>query len=413
MGVRRGAAIGDTRRHDLDWVRALAIISVVLYHVAQVFTGQSAAVNAPDASGALREFCYFFHQWRMPLVFCVAGTATWMMLQRRTAQQYARDRSRRLLVPFLFALVALLPPQLYAAQRHERSFIAFYPHFLDEVFAARVPQLGQFWFLAYLLLADLLVIPLVLLALRPGGAARRLAARAAAVVSRPYAILALAVPVAAVRCIPTRWVGEWTVLGLADFKEFALYATLYAFGYLLASSERNWNAAARYRRVALGLAVVTQAAVYLLRAAADGAGGGAHPALSRADDFAGALGMWFWVVATLAHARHHLRRENAVLRYMREASYPVYLLHSTILVLVAAPFARSTLPIWMRFAALSAVTFALTFAAYDLVLKRTDAARFVFGLRPMRPMRARRSAAASGVAALPAAAPLWAERRAS
>ncbi len=134
--------------------------------------------------------------------------------------------------------------------------------------------------------------------------------------------------------------------------------------------------------MALALAVVTQAAIYALRAVADAPGSGEHPVASRALDFVGALGMWFWAVTILAYARRYLSMENAALRYAREATYPVYLLHFTVLMVIAAPFARSGAPVAVRYVGLTTATFAITMVLYEIVVKRNDATRFVFGLRP-------------------------------
>lgn len=374
--VRTGA---DGRRHDLDWVRVIAILSVVFYHAAQPFTGKALAVNAAEPSRPLAEFCYFFNQWRMPLVFCIAGAASWIMLQRRTGPEYLHERVRRLIIPLAFAVLVFLPPQLYLRGQYTESFAAFYPHFIEVMVAQPLVRWGHLWFLAYLLLADAFALP-VLLLLRRGAGGQRMVARAGAALARPYAILALALPLAVVRCIPTRWVGDWTVFHVADFKTFALYLVVFAYGYLLASSGASWDSAVRQRRVALAFAVVTQGAVYALRAVADAPDSGAHPIASRLLDFVGALGMWFWVVTVLAYARRYLHMENAALRYAREATYPVYLLHYTVVMVIAAPFARSGAPVAVRFAGLTTATIAITLVLYEIVVKRNDATRFVFGL---------------------------------
>ncbi len=380
------------RRHDIDWLRTLAIVSVVLYHAAQVFSGRAGRISSADASVALDEFCYFFHLWRMPLVFCISGMATHAALQRRNPTRFARDRVRRLLVPLGFGVLVLLPPQLYAQSGVEASFAAFYPRFLDAMLADSVVNWGHLWFVAYLLLADALAVPAV--AALTGDAARRAAARFARFVARPSAILALAVPLALVQCVPTRWAGDWTLLGLADFKGFAFLFTLYCYGWALAAAGA-WDAITRARRPALGLALGTQAAVYALRALADrGAPGAGHLLV-----IAGALATWFWVVTIFGYAALYLRFENGVLRYLREASYPVYLVHHAVLVTIAVPLARWSAPLWLRFPLLVVLTFAATFAVYQLVVRPSDAMRFLFGLRPRRPA--------------PAAAEVWLEWRAS
>lgn len=389
------------RRHDLDWVRALAILSVVIYHAAQVFTGDAAATNAADRSTALREFCFFFHQWRMPLVFCIAGTAAGIVRTRRTGGAFLVDRARRLLVPLAFGVLVLLPPQLYLATHDPRPFAEFYPHFLDPMLAGPVVRWGHLWFIVDLALAEVVALPVALF-LR--GLTRPRLDRLAERLAHPAVLLGAALPLAAVRCIPTRWVGDWTVAGLTPAKPFAVHLAFYVCGVLLALSDAPWKTAVRERRAALTLAVAAQAAVYVLRGLAAGGADTAAPA-ARAFDFAVGVAGWLWIVALFGYAHRYLRTETAALRYLRDATYPVYLVHYTIVMVAAAPFAHAAGWIGARFVALALVALGGSLAGYEL-LRRVDATRFLVGLRPLRALRVNGEPR-------PATAPAKAARRAA
>ena len=52
----------------------------------------------------------------MPLLFVLAGMATWFALGHRTPRAYARERTSRLLVPLLFGMLVIVPPQPFLAQ---------------------------------------------------------------------------------------------------------------------------------------------------------------------------------------------------------------------------------------------------------------------------------------------------------
>lgn len=378
---------GEGRRHDLDWVRSLAILSVLWYHAAQLFTGQlagfEAATVAPTAAGAaLGEFCFFFHQWRMPLVFCVAGVGCAAALERRGAQTFAADRVRRLAVPLAFGLVTVLPAQLYLIDGGPVGLEAYAVGLRSALAGEPVPRLGHLWFIASLLLADAAVVPALIL-LR-GAAARRWHARGdrpAAGPERALAgVLAVALVVAAVRCLPTRYVGQWTVLGVAEFKPFVYHLAFYVAGVALAASRPAWTAMERRRRALLAAALVMQAAVYLLR---DAVAGGAGPGTARLMDVLSGATAWLWVATVLGYGRAHLGFENPLLRYAREASYPVYLLHYPLLLALATPIALWDAPVWLRFPALGALVTAAAVGIYHAAVRPFAAARFVFGLRPL------------------------------
>ena len=51
----------------------------------------------------------FLNSWHMPLLFVLSGAATWLALGHRDAKAYLGERTRRLLVPLLFGLLAIVP----------------------------------------------------------------------------------------------------------------------------------------------------------------------------------------------------------------------------------------------------------------------------------------------------------------
>ncbi len=49
----------------------------------------------------------------MPLLFFLAGASAWFALSHRNGAAYAGERFKRLLTPFIFGLIVLIPPQSY------------------------------------------------------------------------------------------------------------------------------------------------------------------------------------------------------------------------------------------------------------------------------------------------------------
>jgi peptidoglycan/LPS O-acetylase OafA/YrhL len=102
----------DTRRSDLDWLRVLAVWLLVPFHSALVFNldpGLVAYVKDTVQSGFLVSLKDFLDRWQLEMLFYIAGAASWFALGRRSGRHYLVERVMRLLVPFLFGLVALVP----------------------------------------------------------------------------------------------------------------------------------------------------------------------------------------------------------------------------------------------------------------------------------------------------------------
>jgi fucose 4-O-acetylase-like acetyltransferase len=102
------------RRYDIDWLRIAAVLLLIPFHTARVFNvGEEFYSKNPQLSTALQRFIYFVYPWHMSLLFFLAGAASWFALGFRGSGRYANERLKRLMVPFFFGLVIIVPPQAY------------------------------------------------------------------------------------------------------------------------------------------------------------------------------------------------------------------------------------------------------------------------------------------------------------
>ncbi len=102
------------RRHDLNWLRVIAILLLLYFHTGMIFTAEwDWHIKNPETSHLVLEVNYFFSRWRMALLFLIAGIGTHYALRRRSAGEYAGERTKRLLVPVLFGMLVIVPPQIY------------------------------------------------------------------------------------------------------------------------------------------------------------------------------------------------------------------------------------------------------------------------------------------------------------
>ena len=85
-------------------------------------------------------------------------------------------------------------------------------------------------------------------------------------------------------------------------------------------------------------------------------------------------------MAFLGYGRRFLNRGGAVQRYAATASYPVYLLHQTVIVAVGVAVLKAGMGVPLSFAAILAGSFAGTMVAYEL-LRRVKVIRFLMGIK--------------------------------
>jgi surface polysaccharide O-acyltransferase-like enzyme len=114
----------------------------------------------------------------MALMFFLSGLFVWPSLQRKGVAHFLRDRALRLGVPFLAAIFVLMPVAYYASYRLSSNATASLPEFWLDNLRNGVWFDGPAWFIWYLLLLDVLAVPLFLFAPGLVSAINRLSLRA-------------------------------------------------------------------------------------------------------------------------------------------------------------------------------------------------------------------------------------------
>src|SRR5688572_7613958 len=167
--------VNSSRRHDLDWLRFIAIIILLFFHTGMLFNPWEWHVKNNELSGSFRYWMLWLHEWRMPLLLFISGAGTYIALGKRTPGQYAGERLKRLLIPLAFGMFVIVPPQIYYEHIKEYSG---YTDFYKTVFNFVPYPEGSFswhhlWFVAYLLIYSLIAIPFLKFLRSPKSAAFR------------------------------------------------------------------------------------------------------------------------------------------------------------------------------------------------------------------------------------------------
>ena len=111
--VRPSAISTSTRRYELDWLRALIILRLIPFHAVGIFTAVTASyLETSAASPTVHALVELINIWGTPLLFLVAGASAWFALGSRTGSAYLRERVTRLLIPFAFATLGIIPFQV-------------------------------------------------------------------------------------------------------------------------------------------------------------------------------------------------------------------------------------------------------------------------------------------------------------
>ena len=371
------------RRHDLDWLRVLAILLLLFFHTAMLFTADWGwHVQNEERSNLLLEFNYFLSRFRMAVLFLVAGVGTAYALGRRDALPYLRERLQRLLVPLVFGILVIVPPQVYLERvwrsEYSGSFLSFWPAVLRlQPYPAGNTSWHHLWFVAYLLLYSVAALPFFLW--WRSEAARSARDRMQRLCSG-WGIFFAGIPLAVILgALEIRFPGPQNLIN--DWARFLFYFVLFVYGFVLCHAEIVWRDIEANRRTALRFALLSTLAVNYVR------WNGLEPVWHY--DVAsvtfigfGALSAWFWVLAIMGYGRRYLSFRNRWLDYANEASYPFYILHQTVILMVGFYVVQTAESILAKFLFTSTVSLVLTLAIYELFVRPYAVTRFLFGMKP-------------------------------
>ena len=174
----KGAALSE-RRYELDWLRVLAVLLLIFFHSARVFDFGDFYVKNDTLSFGMEVFVVFIDLWFMPLFFSIAGAAAFFALARRSGGKFLSERTKRLLVPFVFGMLVIVPPQIFCVYLQKpgnpASYISFWkyqfsvPPFTqiiagkvdDALITAYTWETGHLWFIQYLFVFCVVALPLL------------------------------------------------------------------------------------------------------------------------------------------------------------------------------------------------------------------------------------------------------------
>src|ERR1700716_739315 len=107
------ATQGAERRVDLDWVRIAAFGLLILYHVGMLYVSWQFHIKSAHRITALEPLMLLLNPWRLALLFLVSGAATRFMLGKYAIGPLLRSSTSRLLIPLMFGMLLIVPPQAY------------------------------------------------------------------------------------------------------------------------------------------------------------------------------------------------------------------------------------------------------------------------------------------------------------
>ncbi len=345
-----------SRRYDIDWIRVIAIGLLVIYHVAVGFQPWGVMLQfvvTPDPWESLWLPMSIINVWRIPLLFFVSGMGVYFALRKRNWRQLITERSRRILLPFLFGMFFIVPIHVLIWQNYYKMSLSYSTH----------P--GHLWFLANIFIYVVILSPVFIWLKRneDGNIVRKIKC----LISSPLGIFGAAFA----------FVAEAVLFNPRPYEMYAmtwhgfflgLIAFFFGFCFVL-SGKPFWQMILKWRLLFLSFGIL----LFVLRLTFYYQ----YPPI-----YLVAIESISWITAVLGLGYKYLNRPGKTLSYLSQAAYPVYIIHMICLYAGSALIFKIDVAAPVQFILLLIFTFVGCFLIYEFMIRRIKFIRPLFGLRP-------------------------------
>jgi hypothetical protein len=370
------------RRYDIDSLRVIAFLLLIPYHVGMFFVPWDFHLKNPIIYPNLIYPMLFVNQWRLPLLFVISGIGTYFALSKRSGWAYAKERIKRLFIPLVFGMLVIVPPQVYferlAKGQFKGGYFDFWP---SQAFIGAYPEGNMswhhLWFLIYLLLFSLLLIPLFLyMRKNPESGIIRIMK---SIGSKKYGLFILVLPLFVWQTFLEPLFPSTHAL-VGDWFNLINYCTYFFYGFLLISiGDVFWNAVVKNRLGYLLCGIFGFALLMSLWYLIGNFAGKMYVA-----SLVRVVNAWAWILTLFGFAAVYLNRPSRVLSYANQAVYPFYILHQTVIIALGYYLMYADMGLLPKFSIMAVGTFLITWFIYEFGIRRYALIRLLFGLKKIK-----------------------------
>jgi surface polysaccharide O-acyltransferase-like enzyme len=368
------------RKYDLDWLRIIATLFIFLFHCARIFVTEDFEISNATSSLGMEVSVFLSNFWLIPLFFMIAGMGTFYALGIRKGGQYAKERFKRLMIPWIFGVfVLVLPITYYTTRSHGEPF----------VYLEGLGNLGyHLWFLLLLFVYSLIALPLFQYLRKEEN--RGKLAKMGAFFKKPGGLVLLALPFFLLELLFNGLIILDLDPGIPVHGGYfwPTYLVLFICGFLLVSDDEFQQAIDRYGIPAIVIAVISMIVCsvinYYVWPVARIGGLGLYLFYLTLHHF----GAWFFIIAVLYLAKKYLNFNHKSLKTLNEMVLPFYILHMIVLIVIGYYVVSWNVAIIVKYLVISIVSFVII-VGLVLDIRQVNVFRFLFGMRrkkkPPRP----------------------------
>lgn len=386
------ATPSSQRLHHLDAVRAGALLlGIVLHSLLPFEPGGMWLFTDSRSAEWTSETVFTIHLFRMVLFMTLAGYFARMVLHRRGAGAFLRDRAKRILLPVVvFAPIMVVMVIATVIAGVALGLIPEPAGAAPEQATGQDPGLlavlnpSHLWFLLVLMEAIVITVAVRAVLLRVLGIDRTAAwaEGIGAALASPAGLLLAAVPYALGLLV--QGVAMFGIIQpetiLPELAPTLTYLGAFLVGWFLHAPEGGMRRATSGWAWKLPAAIVLTIAAFLTGWFALDAGSGMLVIAAAVQG----LASWAWVFALIGLAGKLFSGGSPAVRYTADSSYWIYILHLPLVMAVGIALAPTGLPILVKLLITWTVSMVILVLSYDLMVRSTWVGAWLNGRRRPR-----------------------------
>ena len=348
------------RRYDIDWLRVIAIGLLLIYHIAIAFQPWGVFIGFIQTNEPLEAIWIpmsMLNVWRIPLLFFVSGMGVCFAIRRRNWKQLIAERSKRILLPYLFGIVAIVPLHIFIWQKYYHQELSY------------VLSPGHLWFLGNIFVYVLILSPLFFyLKKNQNGEVQRLLNK---LLSNPFGILLLIIP----------FILEAEIVKPSNYELYALTLHGFALGFIaflvgfccVYSGDNFWKTVSKWKWISFSIAFgfyLTRLLIFELQA----------------PHYLMAIESNLWIFTVFGFGYKYLNKPSTALTYLSQAAYPVYIIHMIFIYLATYVIFPLNVNSLGTFWVVNVFTFGSSMLTYEFGIRRARVLRPLFGLKWQKPV---------------------------
>lgn len=363
------------RRYDIDAWRVISILAVYLHHIGMPFNGDGFHIMNNESSKFLDDLMVFFEQFRLPMLFLISGAGTVYAFSKRNWIQFVGERAYRLLIPLVFGVFFIVPPQTYFENKMEyASYFDFYSNIFSNI------EVNHLWFIENLFYISLISIPIILFFKSNTSSGVR--SWIASLGSKNYGIALWVFPLIIIKIVSKKYFPDDSK-DILNLSSTLFYGYFFVAGILITTAPLLWDSLKKFRKFNLILTIVSILIFYAYYFLPNEIASQYFNIETRWAIWYGvsAFVSWSLITTLLGYGQIWFNRKSQILKKANEAIYPFYILHQTVIIILAYYIVQMDASISAKIILLLISTFPIIIVIYRFLIYPFKISRFLFGMK--------------------------------